>query len=109
VSCGNNESKIQTNIENRISIDTISCGQNRNLVSVNYYLNGKEIQYLPTGKKFKGIFTFNGNFSGILKKVFLLWEPTMTVFLALQKFLKTNLSFLLIQTSNLKPLHIGLF
>jgi hypothetical protein len=49
-------------------LDTISCGQNQNLVSINYYIDNKRIDILPVGQKIRAIFTFKGNFKNILSK-----------------------------------------
>lgn len=69
MSCSNNE-EIQgaKNNDNGNPVDTISCGQNQNLVSVNYYIDNKRIDLLPIGQKIRAIFTFKGNFKNILDK-----------------------------------------
>lgn len=69
ISCNNHKENIEIKSTNKGNqLDTISCGQNQNLVSINYYIDNKRIDYLPVGQKTRAILEFKGNFKNILDK-----------------------------------------
>lgn len=66
ISCKDGSNLPTPNKKDQLDIDTISCYQNRNLVTVNYYLQNKRIDYIPVGQKFRAKFIFEGEFRNIL-------------------------------------------